>query len=169
MIIDDIADTPLVTAWRRDDQYGVCQQLCSEMNSWLRHGSASLSGGIAVLVSEFDAFFEHNALPAETRIYRACPRSTIEQVITAGTMIYPAFMSTSNSIEKASLFHGRINLKDHPVYLHLVLKEETRTVDAQSRLYDGIGEGEFVLPRGMRLTFQQTLEDDVHEIIVSNT
>jgi hypothetical protein len=123
---------------------------------------------VEALISDFDALFEHNSRPAGTRLYRACPRFTVAQLITAGTMVYPAFMSTSNSTMSASIFYGHIPAADHPVYLHLILEDEMQTVDAQSRIYKGIGEGEFVLPRGIRLTLKKILECGAYEILVSN-
>ena len=164
MTIDKLADTPLVTAWRRDESFGGCAQTCTDINSFLLRKDCWTKPNIEDLVFQLDDYFKYNSLPVDSRLLRGCPRWTIAEALDNGEMIYPAFISTTKKCMTVVTFYERVNENDDPVFLKIILREETPVIDAQSRNYGGVGEGEFILPRNLKLKFHKKCEDGSFEL-----
>ncbi len=165
--IDKLADTPLIKAWRRDDSFGGCAQACTDINSFLLRKNYSQNPNIQDFVLQLDVYFKYNSLPVDSVLYRGCPKWTVAEALDNGEMIYPAFISTTKKCMTAVTFYDRVNKSDDPVFLKIILREETPVIDAQSRIYAGIGEGEFILPRNLKLKFHKKCEDGSFELHAS--
>ena len=167
MTINDVADTPLVKAWRRDACFGGCAQTCTDINSFLLRKNYSQNPNMQDLVLQLDDYFKYNSLSVGSLLYRGCPKWTVAEALDNGEMIYPAFISTTQECINADTFYERVNECDEPVFLKIILREETPVIDAQSRNYAGIGEGEFILPRNLKLKFYKKCEDGSFELHAS--
>ena len=153
-----IADCDMVTAWRRDDKFGKCQRFCSEINDHLLLAGNEAPAHLAEYIDEFEKLFQFNSLPSTTVVFRACPRWTITRNLIDGIKLqYPAFISTSTKHDKALQFFRGIPCDYDPVLLEMTLTESIPTIDANSRVHQGIGEHEFVLPRNLNLEILKSL------------
>ena len=161
MTIDNLADSEIVVAWRRNEPYGPTATLAYDINSALLAGGAeSWNGEWTALLAELDELFDFNSTAKKMRCYRACPMWTVKTLLQSGELKYTAFLSTTSSINVAGRFFRSIPVTEDRVMLILNIPEGIPMLDVQSRLYAGIGENEFVLPRNLKLKLQSVKNEE---------
>lgn len=150
MDTDKIADSPLVQAWRRNDEYAGFTCLADDLKASLLHKNQIVDGNLEEVLCEFDALFEYNSLPKGTILYRGTSRLELGDFLELGEMIYPTYMSTSEESSIAANFFDQKRLEG-PILLEIVLEEDVNVLDASSKLFGGVEEKEFIFPRNVKL------------------
>ena len=167
MKIDEIAELPIIQAWRRNDEYRELPNLADDLKFGLLNSREELDDNMQAAVSELDSLFQFNTLEQGATLYRGTSRYELaEHFFENKFWECPAFMSTTPNISVAQRFYENKKL-DEPIMLHIVLEQKLNVINANSSKFGGVEEEEFILPRNIILRIKEELSENVYKVGVS--